>query len=154
MILEMIMITLGMVTVLNGLGLALSYWIVLKKPQWNRLHERQYDVSTLNRRLRLIGFNLATIYVITYVGITLLGDFLVMEPIAWWLLLLQCWLISFFDDAYFFFFHRWLHLNKTLYRAFTSCITKPLVHSQSSISMSTHSNGWVVLLRQLLVSLS
>ena len=116
MVQEMIIITLGMVTALNGFGLALSYWIVLKRPRNNRLQDREYKVSTLNQRLRLIFFNLGTIYVITYVGISVLGDFLIMEPIAWWLLLLQCWLISFFDDAYFFFFHRWLHLNKTLYR--------------------------------------
>jgi len=116
MVQEMIIITLGMVTVLNGLGVVASYWIILKKPTNNRIQNRTYELSTLNSRMPLIVFNLATIYAVTYLGITVLGDYLVMDPIAWWLLLLQCWFISFCDDTYFFFFHRWLHLNKKLYR--------------------------------------
>jgi len=116
MVHEMIIITLGMVTVLNGLGVAFSYWIILKRPVANRIQDRTYDLSTLNTRMRLIVFNLATIYAVTYLGIVVLGDYLVMEPIEWWLLILQCWFISFFDDTYFFFLHRWLHVNKELYR--------------------------------------
>jgi sterol desaturase/sphingolipid hydroxylase (fatty acid hydroxylase superfamily) len=116
MVPEMIIITLAMVTVLNGFGVVLSYWIVLKKPSANKLQDRPYTLSTLNGRMPLILFNLATIYAVSYIGLTLFGGFLVMESIPWWLVFLQCWFISFCDDTYFFFFHRWLHLNKTLYR--------------------------------------
>ena len=107
--------TYAVLLALNGWGIAMSYWLVLAPPAKLKIQDRSYDLTTLNRRMPLVLLNLGALYASAFVGLAFAGDLVVMEPIAWWSLLLQLFAVSLVDDTCFYFFHRWMHLNKTVY---------------------------------------
>ncbi len=107
---------LGAHVIVNTIGIALSYALVLKPPMKLKIQNRSYTVATLNERMKLIGLNLVLLFGITWAALATFEHIFSWTPIAWWLIVVQVFAISLIDDTFFYFYHRWLHENKTVYK--------------------------------------
>lgn len=114
---ELIVITLSITVgcnVLAGIGSYLSlYTNIFNK---HRIQSRTYRPDTFWKRLPLIGLNLTILTLLTVVGLALTYEAFDTNWQGGALVVGQFLFLVFLDDAYFYFFHRLLHLNTYLYK--------------------------------------
>ena len=144
--LELIGITLAITlgcNVLAGIGSYVTLYTDLFAGQ--RLQTRSYRADTFWKRLPLIAFNLTILTALTVVGLAMgytAFDF------GWQggaLVVGQFLFLVFLDDAYFYFFHRLLHVNPYLYKKkFIKFITEHSHPFRSSTSTSIPWSGCLV----------
>ncbi len=114
---ELICITLAITVgcnILAGIGSYLTLYTDLFEDK--RIQSRTYLPNTFWQRLPLIGLNLSVVIVLAVVGLALsysAFDFQWQGTLA---VTAQFLFLVFLDDAYFYFFHRLLHLNPYLYK--------------------------------------
>jgi sterol desaturase/sphingolipid hydroxylase (fatty acid hydroxylase superfamily) len=101
---------------LNTIGIFFSYFLLRRKDYFPRIQQRSYTIATLNKRMPLIYLNLAFLYILTYLGLTLTKTAFSWQSLPWWNILIQCVFLSLIDDFYFYFYHRTLHRNMWLFR--------------------------------------
>ena len=115
--LELIGITLAITlgcNVLAGVGSYLTLYTDLFAGQ--RLQTRSYRADTFWKRLPLIAFNLTVLTTLTVVGLSLSHTAFDFGWQGGALVIAQFLFLVFLDDAYFYFFHRFLHVNPYLYK--------------------------------------
>ena len=115
--LELIGITLA-ITVGCNLIAALGSYITLYTDLFSdkRIQTRSYRPDTFWKRLPLIGFNLGVLTLLTIVGLALTHTAFSFQWQGLALVAAQFIFLVLLDDAYFYFFHRLLHVNPYLYR--------------------------------------
>lgn len=111
------LLTLALLVVCNGVGLAVSLAIDRKGlPESLDGQFAPRKRGSLQGRLPLILRNLAGLHLAAFVGVWLVSDFFVFARPAWWQVLLHVPFIVIVDDAWFYAQHRLLHENKWLYK--------------------------------------
>ena len=114
---ELICITLAITVgcnMLAGIGSYLTLYTDLFEDK--RIQSRTYRPNTFWQRLPLIGLNLSVVIVLTVVGLALSYGAFNFQWQGILAVAAQFLLLVFLDDAYFYFFHRLLHLNPYLYK--------------------------------------
>ena len=110
----LVFITLGITIGCNILASLLSYLILytsfLTK---KRIQGQRYKTGIFCRRAPLITFNLVTLMILTYVGLSSFEELFVWETpvtsLGWIALLIQLIILIVIDDIYFYFYHRTLN---------------------------------------------
>jgi sterol desaturase/sphingolipid hydroxylase (fatty acid hydroxylase superfamily) len=82
----------------------------------HRIQTKTYRPDTFWKRLPLIGVNLTVLTVLTVVGLALFHTAFDFQWQGWGVVIVQLLFLVFLDDAYFYFFHRLLHVNSYLYK--------------------------------------
>ena len=70
----------------------------------------------LKARMPQILINLALVWTSTFLGLWTFGHYFPMETPSLWVLIPQLFIVFVADDALFYWYHRLLHVNTTLYR--------------------------------------
>ena len=112
-----LIITLSILIVINLLGIFYSYLITIKgflNPI--KLQSRSYKANILKKRLPLILFNLLTLILVTGIGLYFFADYIISDFISLEWIIVEVLFVLFIDDFYFYFFHRFMHENKYIYR--------------------------------------
>ena len=112
-----LIITLSILIVINLLGVFYSYLITIKgflNPI--KLQSRSYKANILKKRLPLILFNLLTLILVTGIGLYFFADYIISDFISLEWIIVEVLFVLFIDDFYFYFFHRFMHENKYIYR--------------------------------------
>ena len=112
---DIVLLTALIMLAINSAGLGISLWVAgsesatsTGQPLTNR--------ATLFQRLPLIGFNLATLLLLSLGSLHFLQGIFDWGTPAWLLAGAQLLWVSLVDDTVFYFYHRWLHLNRAVYR--------------------------------------
>jgi methylsterol monooxygenase len=114
---KIVIITLSIALVCNLLGFIYSYTILYSK--WfnnKRLQSINYKPSDFWERLPLIGFNILLLILFTLGGMWPVKDYFTMEAPSALTFIWQFAAFMLIDDVYFYFFHRYNHENKWLYK--------------------------------------
>jgi len=113
---DIIGLTFLMLVVVNGSGILASYGLLYFQPKAYKIQDRSYTLDMLNQRMKLISLNLALLFCLTFIGLSLFEGIFSWSTPPFWVLLLQVFFLSLVDDGYFYFYHRFLHVNKWAYR--------------------------------------
>ena len=112
-----IIVTLSIMFLTNFFGLVYSYLITSKEFLISlKLQSRSYKENILKKRLPLILFNLFTLILVTGLGLYFFSNYIIRDFISINWLFLEVIVVLFVDDIYFYFFHRFMHENRYVYK--------------------------------------
>lgn len=111
----MLIITLSLFMVGNIFGIAYSFLVLNTKVfEKYRIQKKPYKKGLFKDHLPLYLFNVLLLGISSTIGMYFLYDSVNPNFPSWWVLLLQILIIFLADDVWFYFFHRWMHTNKTV----------------------------------------
>jgi|GEM_PF-248958 len=114
---EWVLPTLSIFLVANIVGFTSSYLILYTSLfEKFRIQKRPYPKGALWERLPLVAMNAGIIVVSVTVGLSLFGWVFTKAEVSYWILIGQFLFILLVDDFYFYWWHRIMHENKTLYK--------------------------------------
>lgn len=110
---EMILGTIVLLVMTNTFGFAYSY-VVLYTNVFKRfrIQEKPYKKGVLGKRLPLFLLNFVLLTAISVSGVWMFSGFFETEFPPIWIMALQIIFVFLIDDAWFYFAHRWMHVNK------------------------------------------
>ena len=115
-VLDATWITILIYAGINVVGLVWSAGIIaVGIPARMSIQGRHQKWASLLERLPLIVFNQLTLIAVVWLAMSHLGHHLETSLPLLWVLVLQVFMITFIDDAWFYAWHRLLHQNKGLY---------------------------------------
>lgn len=110
-------ITIGLLALAITAGFVYSYLVVNTNIfSKGSIQHKKYPEGHIRSRLPLIGFNLFNLFTLTFLGLHFMQGMFVIETPSVWTFTWQFVFVLFLDDAYFYFYHRYMHINKWFYR--------------------------------------
>ena len=113
-------VALGTILVLVGSNLfgLLYSMLVLKTDLFKsfRIQSKSYQEAIFRKRMPLFLFNFVILLCVAGAGSYLIYDSIETSFTSFWIIGLQVLFAFVVDDAWFYFFHRWLHENKFMLR--------------------------------------
>ena len=109
---DIVLLTAALMVLLNAAGLAISFRVA-GTASATSTGQPLTDRATLQKRLPLIAFNLLTLLALSLGALHFLRPIFGWDVPLWHVAALQLLLVSLADDTFFYFYHRWLHLNRT-----------------------------------------
>lgn len=115
---EIVLITVAISLACNLIGFVFSYFVLYIKPlQNNRIQQHNpYKPSDFYKRLPLISLNIVLVLILSCAGLYFNGHYFSMATPTVLQFVLTFVVVLFMDDTYFYFYHRYMHENKTLYK--------------------------------------